>query len=165
MSERGCQSFLQNPASSPGHLETCELCRDKAEALEVLGNRLGAAASVESSRQVAAELMEELPVAPWEGANHRAWVLVFGGAGIIVLFVAGAFSLLGISPVDGFVNAVSQTTIPRKNLIDISQSLVVLVQQASAGVQAFIGLSFVIVNVVFFFLLRRPPRGYDASSR
>ena len=165
MNQSDCTKFLEQPDAYPDHLEECERCHDKAGQLEKLDDQLRSASSIELGESVADGLMEHLPVASWEGASHRAWVLVLGGAGVMVLLVAIAFSFLGVSPVEGFWSAVSQTTVPRKSLIDVSESLVALIQRAPARFHLLIAVSFVVVNAVFFFLLRRSPRGYDASSR
>ncbi len=165
MNQDACHAFLSDPESEPDHLDMCPTCRARAGELESLDSRLGAEAAIETTGDISAEVMEDLPLAPWEGASHRAWVLVFGSAGVVVLITATLFSMLGMSPVEGFLSAISQTALPKMSLIDVSQSLVALLQQAPTKFHLLLGLSFVIVNIVFFFLLKRQPRGYDASSR
>jgi len=66
---------------------------------------------------------------------------------------------------DGFVSALSDRLLPRIELLESGKSLVTILGHASMRFHLLIGVSFVLVNVVFLLLLRRPPRGYDASSR
>lgn len=157
-----CQQFLDDPDRFAGHLEECADCRRAAAELEKLdmviaGNAVGP--ETEFSRN----LLDRLPLAPWEGAAHRAWTLVLAVASILVFGAAALFFLGGIPPLEGFRAAVTGSTTPALGTFEAVGSLPPLLAHLPTKFHLLLGIAFVLVNVVFIALLRRTPRGYDAS--
>lgn len=140
-----CQRYLENPESNPGHLAGCEQCR-------ALFDTLGL--SVEQ-RPVS---VGALPLAPWEGASHRAWPLVLGGA-LLLLAVALLVCLrAGVPPLRVAQSSLTMMQWARGQIA----SYAVALQEASIAVQIAFGAVFVAVNTALVLLLRRAPRGIDA---
>jgi hypothetical protein len=84
MKSESCQRYLEDPEANPSHPETCAECAFFAE--------IGADVS---PRPVA---IEALPLAPWEGARHRAWPLVLGIALALLVIAAAVFAAAGTTP-------------------------------------------------------------------
>jgi hypothetical protein len=129
-----CERYIEDPEANASHLETCEECR----AL------FGASAAVRAPKID----VNALPVAPWEGAQHRAWPLVTGAALAIFAIAAALFAASGASPADTL--AANVPTLGRL------EALVVLMRQAPIMV---VGVLFVVVNTLLIALLRRAPKG------
>ena len=145
MKTDSCQRYLEDPEGNASHLDTCAECRAFFAELEapVTGQpplRIG-----------------ELPLAPWEGASHRPWPLIVGGALAVLAMAVAFFAISGVSP----------TLALRRQLpsMDLISSIVRLggdaVQHAPMGLQIALVVSFVVVNTVFYLLLRRAPKGID----
>lgn len=141
-----CEEYVAEPEAHERHLETCETCRALfgGSWVEARGVRL-----------------EALPLAPWEGAAHRAWPLVFAGAALVLAAAAALFAASGISPLRGLAAAIG-SAIPS---LDVIQALVWrmggALQHVPAGWQIAIGVSFVAINALLVALLRRAPKGID----
>lgn len=131
-----CERYIEDPEASQAHLETCEECR----AL------FGAGANVRAPKID----VNALPVAPWEGAQHRAWPVVIVAAAALFALAAALFGAAGASPADTL--AANVPTLSRL------QTLVGLMRQAPVMV---VGVLFVVVNTLLFALLRRAPKGID----
>ena len=131
-----CERYIEDPEANASHLETCEECR----AL------FGAGADVPAPKID----VNALPLASWEGAQHRPWALVTGAALAIFAVAAALFAASGASPADTL--AANVPTLGRL------ESLVVLMRQAPIMV---VGVLFVVVNTLLFALLRRAPKGID----
>lgn len=131
-----CERYIEDPEGNASHLETCEECR----AL------FGETASVRAPKID----VNALPLAPWEGSQHRSWPLVASAAVAIFALAAALFAASGASPADTL--AANVPTLGRL------QSLVVLMRQAPVMV---VGVLFVVVNTLLFALLRRAPKGID----
>jgi hypothetical protein len=129
-----CERYIEDPEANASHLETCEECR----AL------FGASATVRAPKID----VNALPVAPWEGAQHRAWPLVTGAALAIFAIAAALFAASGASPADTL--AANVPTLGRL------EALVVLMRQTPIMV---VGVLFVVVNTLLIALLRRAPKG------
>lgn len=147
MNDQDCARYLEDPEANAGHLAECEACS------ALFGE-------LEETVEHAPLAIGALPLAPWEGARHRAWPLVLlGAAGVLALAVA-LFLVAGVSPMRG-VAAAAKVPSPSSAMTmasDVSQALM-----RSAG--GWIVLGFVIANALLFALLRRSPRGVDASIR
>lgn len=144
MTPANCERYLEEPEANAAHLRECETCRALFGTLE---ERVEA-------RPVA---VPDLPVAPWEGASHRAWPAVIAaflavlGAAIALFVASGISSMQGI--VDALTAAVPQLT-----------ALVALFRSAASvpgpWPMVLVG-AFIVINGLLFFLLRRAPRGID----
>lgn len=130
-----CERYIEDPETNASHLATCEECR----ALFGTGNVPAPKLDVNA-----------LPLAPWEGAQHRSWPLVTGAALAIFAIAAALFVASGVSPADTL--AANMPTLSRL------QSLVLLMRQAPIMV---VGILFIVVNTVLIALLRRAPKGLD----
>ena len=131
-----CERYIEDPEANASHLETCEGCR----AL------FGAGANVRTPKID----VNALPLASWEGAQHRAWPVVTVAAVAIFAIAAALFAASGASPADTL--AANVPTLSRL------QSLVLLMRQAPIMV---VGVLFVVVNTLLIALLRRAPKGID----
>jgi hypothetical protein len=145
MNDHDCARYLEDPEGNAGHLAECEACR------ALFGE-------LEETVEHAPIAIGTLPLAPWEGAKHRAWALVLlGAAGVLALAVA-LFLVAGVSPMLG-VAAATKVPPPSSAVAmaaDVSHALM-----RSAG--GWIVVGFVAANALLFLLLRRSPRGVDAS--
>ena len=147
MNDPDCQRYLEDPEANASHLAQCAECRAIASGL---GDE-AMARSIEVNP-------DSLPLAPWEGASHRSWSLVAGGA-LTVLALAIACGLVsGLSP----MHVVDAGMLPIDRARDFILSSATTVRRASLSGQIGFGALFVAVNAVLFFLLRRAPRGDDA---
>ena len=162
MTGRGCEDYRLDADRFDAHAATCEDCRRLSEQLATLDRNVTDAVAIEPRDAFAGDIMSGLPIAPWEGSGFRAWLVVLAGAASIAIGAVLVFLFMGISPIEGFISALSQRVLPRLALLDAGQSLATILGHASMKFHFVLGVSFVIVNVVFVLLLRRPPRGYDA---
>ncbi len=144
MTNPNCQRYFEDPEANAAHLETCAECR---------------AVEGELHAPIASRPIEvsALPLASWEGAQHRSWPLVLGGGLAVLAIALGLFAMAGVSP-----RAALSARVPS---LDALSSLVRLltgaVQQASPRAQALLLVAFLAVNAVFVLLLRRAPKGID----
>src|ERR1043166_4387386 len=122
-----CERYIEDPEANASHLETCDECR----AL------FGAAANVPAPKID----VEALPLAPWEGAQHRSWPLVAGAALAIFAIAAALFAASGASPADTL-----SANLPTLSRL---QSLVLIMRQAPVMV---VGVLFIVVNTVLIAL-------------
>jgi hypothetical protein len=140
-----CQRYLEEPEANPGHLAVCEHCR-------ALFDTLGL--SVEE-RPVS---VGALPLAPWEGASHRPWPLVAGGALLLFVVAIAACFWAGVPP----LRVVQSSLTTMQNARGFVSGAAIALREASLVVQVGFGLLFVAVNTALVLLLRRAPRGIDA---
>jgi hypothetical protein len=142
-SER-CRLYLEDPEAHAAHLQECAECR---ALFEEMSERVG-------HRPVT---VDALPLAPWEGASHRSWPLVVGGALTVFAITGALFAAAGPSAIQAV-----RSSLPS---LDIVMSIFRLaggaVQNAPTTWQIGIAISFVIVNAIFLALLRRAPKGID----
>ena len=129
-----CERYIEDPEANASHLETCEECR----AL------FGAGTAVRAPKID----VNALPLASWEGAQHRSWPLVTGAALAIFALAAALFAASGASPADTL--AANVPTLGRL------QALVLLMRQAPIMIVVVL---FVVVNTLLIALLRRAPKG------
>lgn len=157
-----CERWRENPEQWPDHPGECASCRKTVSELDRV-DRAIAEAAVAPRAPLASRLVESLPVAPWEGASYRPWGLISAIGALLVLLLSISFASAGISPVRGFLGTLTDAWIPLPALLDVTRSLSNILSSAPGGFHWFIGICFVAVNVLFVILLRRPPRGYDAT--
>jgi hypothetical protein len=131
-----CERYIEDPEGNASHLETCEECR----AL------FGASANVSAPKID----VNALPLASWEGAQHRSWPVVIAAAVALFAIAAALFGASGASPADTL-----SANIPTLSRL---QSLVILMRQAPITI---VGVLFVVVNTLLIALLRRAPKGID----
>ena len=131
-----CERYIEDPEANASHLETCEECR----------------ALFAASADVRAPKIDvnALPLASWEGAQHRSWPLVTVAAVAIFAIAAALFAASGASPADTLA-----ANVPTLNRL---QSIVLLMRQTPIMVVAVL---FVVVNTLLIALLRRAPKGID----
>ena len=156
-----CDEFLADSARFEAHAESCESCRKAMTALDRLDHKVALAAHVEPKSHPDAS---NLPLAPWEGARQRSWGPVIAAGVLVALLGAAAFFLIGISPIDGFIAAITGN-LSVAGFSKIVRSAPNMLARAPLAVHIVIFTSFVIVNVIFVSLLRRRTKGYDVSAR
>ena len=92
MTSDQCTRYFEDPEGRAAHLAECAECRAIQQQLEarVLNQPVR---------------VEALPLAPWEGADHRSWPLVIGGALTVTAIAAALFAAASTSPIDLFVQS------------------------------------------------------------
>lgn len=153
MTPAGCDDYLADPEANARHLETCEACRKATAGLE--------AATVRPHRDA---VPASLPLAPWEGARARSWSTAIGVAVVVAVLGVIAFVAIGVSPLDGFLAAVT-SGLPGEGSEKLVGAIPNFLASASPRAHLLILAAFVVVNVVFVALLRRRTRGYDVRPR
>jgi len=139
-----CQRYLENPEANPEHVSECAACRALFDALGV---------SVDDRLSI-----DELPLAPWEGAKHRPWGLIAAAAISVAALSILFFVYAGASPLSVISSEMSRLEMMREILRLGSTA----VRNAPLTWQLTIGVLFVVVNTILVLLLRRAPRGIDA---
>lgn len=147
----GCDEYLQDPETHPDHLESCRSCR-------AIADELGGEITLQN-RTIS---LDELPLAPWEGAAHRTWPLVLAGAAAILILAIVLFLAAGTSPLQGIVKSLVSVIPSLGLLVNLSELAGGALHKAPAAWHVAIGISFVVINTILFLLLRRAPRGIDA---
>lgn len=158
-----CERFIEDPEGQREHAAGCADCAALLRDLDRLDSVLIDTHPGES--HLAARVTSHLPVAPWEGATYRSWRIVLGALAVLTLSLASAFVLAGISPLVGFLEAVRSSLLPSLGLARFAPRLPELLETAPLSIRFGIVASFLIVNAALFILLRRLPRGYDATRR
>lgn len=156
-----CKAYLADPEANASHLAGCESCRARDRDLATLDRNLEAE-RIDPEASLAPAIAGALPVAPWEGASYRSWKLA---AAVAVVLLAGAallFTIAGISPLSA-LGRFLDASIPRLDIGASARSVATLLREAPAGFHVAVGILFVAVNAILVNLLRRAPRGYDAT--
>ena len=149
MKTEACERYLADPEANASHLADCAEC---AALFAPAGE--GAAAPLRFDA-------ETLPLAPWEGAAHKSWALVIGGALAVIAIAAALFAVAGVAPINGILHAL-RSTIPSFTTMQLLLRYVGEgMQHAPAALQIAIAISFLIVNTLLIVLLRRAPKGID----
>jgi hypothetical protein len=144
MSPANCERYLEEPEANAAHLRECESCRALFGTLE---ERVDA-------RPVA---VPDLPVAPWEGASHRAWGTVIGVALAVTAAALALFVASGTSSMTGIIDALTAAVPQLSALVALFRSA----GNTPGPWPMVIVAAFFIVNALLFLLLRRAPRGID----
>jgi hypothetical protein len=142
-----CQRYLEDPEAHPAHPEMCADCAVIAAALN---------ADVDVDMEPLA--LDALPLASWEGASHRPWALVVGGAAGLIVMALVLCAAAGVSPVHVAESSLVPMNAMRRYVVGAGQWL----RDASTAKQAAFGVAFIAVNALLYVLLRRAPRGIDA---
>ena len=135
-----CDDYLQDPEAHRAHVETCAVCRAITEDLD---------AEVEVSPRPVN--LDALPLAAWEGAQHRTWPLVAAALVAMLTLAIVLAAAAGVSPIRA-----ATASLPSL------QALLTFLQLTGQAMGApLVAVLFVVINSVLFLLLRRPPRGVD----
>jgi hypothetical protein len=145
-----CRRFLEEPEANRAHADSCRVCR-------LLLDELGRSDAIDGVSL--AGNVDELPVAPWEGARYRPWGGIAAVTLVLLAAAVAAFVLSDFSPVTD-LRGLSL----RVDVVDVGFSFSELIRNAPAGFHVFVVIGFVAVNALLYFLLRRPTRGYDATK-
>ncbi len=151
MKSESCERYLADPEANAAHLAECEECA------ALFGN-------ADLAFDVKPIAVEALPLAPWEGASHRAWPLVLGGALALFAIAAGLFAAAGVAPVKGVAMGIAAGVPPLDILQALFQHAGTAAQNAPTGWQIAVAILFVVVNSLLIVLLRRAPKGADADA-
>lgn len=146
-----CTMYLQDPETNAAHLAECPSCRQMSRGLEL-------------EPEVRPRPLPRLPVAPWEGASYRPWGLVVIAGAVVILASFALFIVAGVSPWEGF--AVTFVSLAgRLELLSRASAIAELLRGAPRAFHLLVLTAFVVVNILFALLLRRPPKGYDVTIR
>jgi hypothetical protein len=147
MTNTACEKYLEDPEANAAHLRTCAKCN--AEAMALAEKADVAPPSID---------LDALPLAPWEGASHRAWPLVLGTAAVVAIVALALLDAAGMSPLHVVEGSLTSMEAIRTFLNRSASGL----RSASVGAQIGFGAAFLVVNALLIVLLRRAPRGIDA---
>jgi hypothetical protein len=147
MTDERCQRYLEDPEANSAHLAECDSCRMLAATLD--DNSVDLPAGVDPNA---------LPLAPWEGASHRPWLLVLSLTGGILALALMLCFAAGTS----ITKAVSSSAGSFDMIRDLVRMTGDAAPHAPTAWQIVIGILFFAVNGLLVLLLRRPPRGIDA---
>ncbi|HJQ37871.1 MAG TPA: hypothetical protein VKB93_12105 [Thermoanaerobaculia bacterium] len=139
-----CDDYLQDPEANAAHLETCDACRALAFELDD-----------EIDVQPRPLKLDALPLAPWEGASHRTWPLVFVGLAAAFILAVVLFFAAGVSSLSGITTAMMSSIPPVKPVVRVLQ-----LTGHAIGVPV-VAVLFLAINSLLFILLRRAPKGID----
>lgn len=157
-----CTRFLEDPDAHRDHAATCADCGAFLADEEALERGFAAAATA-PARPLAGAIEASLPLAPWEGAQERSWAVVVAGVVVVIALAAAAFIYGGVSPVAGFVSAARETLSSQMSWIAVIRVLPRLLHHAPVPFHLFVAAAFVASNLLLYLLLRKNPRGYDAT--
>lgn len=143
-----CEDYFEDPEKNAAHLETCTLCRGLEDdaGIEIASRPLS---------------LDALPMATWEGASHRTWPLVAAGAVSVLVLAVALFLAAGTPPLRGVARAVTSGVTSFEAATKFFQLFGTGLQSAPALVHVTIGVLFIFINTLLFFLLKRAPRGID----
>lgn len=151
MKSESCERYLADPEANAAHLAECEECA------ALFGK-------VDLPFEPAPIKVDALPLAPWEGASHRAWPLVIGGALALFTIAAGLFAAAGMAPVKGVAMGIVSGIPPFDILQGLLQHAGTAAQNAPTGWQIAVAVMFVVVNSLLVLLLRKAPKGVDVDA-
>ncbi len=151
MKSESCERYLADPEGNAAHLAECEECA------ALFGNN-------ELPFEVKPMAVDKLPLAPWEGASHRAWPLVVGGLLALFAIAAGLFAAAGVAPVTGVATGMAAGIPPLDIMKSLLQHAGSAAQNAPTGWQIAVAVLFVVVNSLLIVLLRRAPKGVDIDA-
>jgi hypothetical protein len=160
---RECELFMEDPEAHAAHAETCADCRRYSDEMKAFHARFDDIALPPA--ELAGRIDRSLPVASWEGASYRAWPTVavaFLALGAVALALA---MIAGVSLSAEMRNLFRGWVETAQGGATLMQSLPKLVAQTSTALRVTIIVLFVVINAIFFALLRRAPKGYDAPTR
>jgi hypothetical protein len=147
MTDQACQQYLEDPEANAAHLRTCAKCNAEAIAL-----------AEQSDVDPPSIDLNALPLAAWEGSQHRAWPLVLGTTAVVVIVALALLDAAGMSPLHVVEGSLTSMEVLRTQLNRAATAL----RSASFSAQVAFGVVFLLVNGFLIALLRRAPRGMDA---
>jgi hypothetical protein len=159
MTDQNCLLHQEDPDRLAEHARSCTQCAAYLRELEQIDQAVGAGIE---SRPVPID-PKSLPLAPWEGAGHRSWPLLIAAAAALATLAAILFAAAGVGPVEGLTGVAR--ALARGNMIRLAVVFGESLREAPLRFHLLIGVAFIAVNVLFIRLLRRAPRGADASTR
>ncbi len=167
MTDQRCVDLRSDLTALESHSATCADCALHLRNLEAFDSELAGADLEETFvPDVALKLdLEQLPVAAWEDAGHRSWPLVTMAMAILLLVTIALFVVAGISPLRGFVAAVSGGTLFQGDAVRVATAFSAGVKQAPLSFHLTLAAAFFAVNAILIVLLRRSMRGYDVGPR
>ena len=145
-----CEEYLKDPEANAAHAESCAACRAITEELED--------DIVVQTRPIS---VNTLPMASWEGASHRTWPLVAAGVAAVTILAVVLFLAAGISPLNGIARAVTSAVPSLDLMVNLSHLAGGALHKAPVAWHVAIAVSFLAINSILFFLLRRAPKGID----
>lgn len=145
-----CEDYLKDPEANAVHAESCAACRAITEELDD--------EIVVDTRPIP---VDALPMASWEGASHRTWPLVAAGAAAVTILAVVLFLAAGISPLSGIARAVTSAVPSLDLMVNLSHLAGGALHKAPMAWHVAIAVSFLAINSILFFLLRRAPKGID----
>ena len=143
MKTESCLRYLEDPDANAGHLAECAECRALFGETDVATKPLSLSA---------------LPMAPWEGASHRAWPIVAVSAVAALAVAAILCFAAGLTPMQIVADVIASMQARRTTVMNLAG----VVRDASPMAQVAFAASFLAVNGLLIALLRRAPRGIDA---
>ena len=156
-----CESFLETPDLFENHPNECPECAALVAELDRMDSVISGSAV---ERPLVAVDPAKLPVAAWEGSSYRPWSIVLAAFAILGATATLLFVMAGIPPLEGF-RAVFLAHGSRLHLFQVAEAVGQTLQKASWGTHLAILASFLLVNFLFFRMLRRAPKGIDAPTR
>ncbi|HEY0159590.1 MAG TPA: hypothetical protein VGF28_20045 [Thermoanaerobaculia bacterium] len=148
-----CDDYFEDPETNAAHLESCASCRALEDAMS---GELDEPIEVQP-RPIG---VDALPLAPWEGAQHRTWPLVAAGAAAVLILAVALFLAAGTPPLRGIVRAVA-SSFSLEGATKFFQYFGSGLHGAPAIIHVGIAVLFVAINTILFLLLRRAPKGLD----
>ena len=142
MKTEACERYIADPEANASHLAEC------AECAALFGSNDVSFDAIVST--------DSLPLAPWEGARHKSWPLVVGGALAVLCIAVSLFAIAGV-PISALRTAIPSFGTLQLVLRYVGDGL----QHAPATLQIAIAISFLVVNTLLIVLLRRAPKGID----
>lgn len=164
MTDTRCEAFMQDPERFASHPDDCADCRKLMVELEQLDRDI-VADRLETRPEDGPAIVKSLPLAAWEGARFRSWPLAIASAIVILAAAASVFAMVGISPLAGVVNSIYGQLTHSVGYVDATRHVAGMLQRAPIVFHVGVAVAFLAVNAVFYYLLRRAPRGIDVSSR
>jgi hypothetical protein len=164
MTETRCAAFMEDSERFASHPDECAACRKLVGELDQLDRDL-AADRLEPVSTGSPKIVESLPLAAWEGAGFRSWPVAVASAAAILAIAVALFAMLGISPLEGVFQSIAAQLTRGFGYVEATRHVAALLANAPAGFHVAVGVAFIAVNALFFYLLRRAPRGIDVSSR
>ncbi|MBW3563244.1 MAG: hypothetical protein KY459_00785 [Acidobacteria bacterium] len=155
MSHRTCTFRPDSLEAETTHLSSCRECAAEIQTLEQVERSLGST-DVEPLSPV---LKERLPVAPWEGASHRAWLAPVAVGAMLMALAALVAAATGTNPLDMIAAMFRGAASSATEIPDVARSLGTLVSTAPLEFRAAVVAAFIVINGLFAVMLRRRPRG------
>lgn len=160
MSYGSCEEFASDPTRFALHTDDCAACRKLVEDLESVDQMI-AGESIDPRQGLVTRNVDVLPMASWEGADHKPWPVAVAVLALVGVAAAALFLLGGVAPLRGIADAVSQPFRAVSGLLHAAPVLGELMNRSPAGMRLLLLVAFAAVNIVLFRLLRRAPRGVE----